>query len=116
MLLGGGILEGRRILGRKTLELMLANHLAPHLLPFEVGGGIRGGYGYGLGMRVLMDLGACQLPGSVGEYGWGGAATTYFWVDPVEELIGIVMAQFQPSGFHGVANDYRVAVYQAIAD
>jgi CubicO group peptidase (beta-lactamase class C family) len=116
MLLNQGELEGTRILGRKTLELMVANHLSPELLPFEIQDQYSPGYGYGLGFRVLMDLGQAQIPGSVGEYGWSGAAETYFWVDPQEALIGILMAQFQPSGFHPIAGDFRVAAYQAIVD
>jgi CubicO group peptidase (beta-lactamase class C family) len=93
---------------------MLANHLSPELLPYEVGGNGRPGYGYGLGVRVLMDLGQAQVPGSVGEFGWAGAASTYFWIDPAEELIGIQMAQFQPSQYHPIAADFRTAVYQAV--
>jgi CubicO group peptidase (beta-lactamase class C family) len=116
MLLNGGELEGRRILGRKTIELMVTNHLLTELMPYEIGGIYYLGYGYGLGMRTSLDVGQTQIPGSVGEYGWAGAASTYFWIDPKEELIGIQMAQFQPSGFHLIADDFRVAVYQAIVD
>jgi CubicO group peptidase (beta-lactamase class C family) len=116
MLLGGGALEGARILGRKTLQLMVVNHLGAGLLPYQVGGNSVPGYGYGLGMRVMMDLGQAQVAGSVGEFGWGGAATTNFWVDPAEDLVGIEMAQFQPSQYHPVAADFRTAVYQAIVD
>jgi CubicO group peptidase (beta-lactamase class C family) len=116
MLLNGGELEGERVLGRKTIELMVANHLLPDLLPYEIGGMYSPGYGYGLGMRVALDVGQTQIPGSVGEYGWGGAATTYFWIDPQEAFIGVQMAQFQPNGFHLIANDFRVAAYQAIVD
>jgi CubicO group peptidase (beta-lactamase class C family) len=116
MLLNKGRLGSTRILGRKTLELMLTNHLLPELLPYEIQDVYAPGYGYGLGFRVLMDLGQCQVPGSVGLYGWGGAASTHFWVDPQEELIGILMTQFQPSGFLPVEPDFRVAVYQAIDD
>jgi len=116
MLLNGGELDGNRILGRKTVELMTANHLLPGLMPYEIGGVYSPGYGYGLGMRVLMDVGQAQLPGSVGEFGWAGAASTYFWIDPQEQFIGVQMVQFQPSGFHLIANDFRVAAYQSIVD
>jgi CubicO group peptidase (beta-lactamase class C family) len=115
-LLNGGELEGARILSRKTLELMTANHLVPELLPYEIGRVYSCGYGYGLGFRVAMDLGQCQILGSQGEYGWGGAASTYFWVDPHEAFIGVQMAQFQPNGYHQIANAFRVAAYQAIVD
>jgi len=116
MLLNGGELDGARILGRKTLELMTANHLLTELLPFEIGGFPSPGYGYGLGVNVLLDVGQAQIPGSVGEYGWSGAATTHFWIDPREALIGVQMTQFQPNHFHPVANDFRVAAYQAIVE
>jgi CubicO group peptidase (beta-lactamase class C family) len=116
MLLGEGELDGVRLLSRKTVEVITTNHLSPNLLPYEVGGTYSPGYGYGLGFRVLMDLGQCQTLGSVGEFGWVGAATTYFWVDPLEELIGILMSQFQPEGFHPITLDFRVMAYQAIMD
>jgi CubicO group peptidase (beta-lactamase class C family) len=116
MLLNGGHLDGKRILGRKTVELMTSNHLAPELLPYELGGIYSPGFGYGLGFEVLMDVGQAETLGSVGAYGWGGAAATSFWIDPREELIGILMAQFQPSGYHLIAPDFRVAAYQAIVD
>jgi CubicO group peptidase (beta-lactamase class C family) len=116
MLLNKGELEGKHFLGRKTVELMTTNHLPPELMPYEVGGVHSPGYGYGLGVRVLMDVGQCQSVGSEGAYSWGGAATTSFWVDPKEELIGIQMAQFQPMGFHPIAEDFRVMAYQSIVD
>ena len=72
-------------------------------------------WGFGLGVQVLLDLGQLQMPGSVGEYGWGGAAGTEFWIDPREELIGIYMTQFQPVGLGSYA-DFRMAAYQAIID
>jgi CubicO group peptidase (beta-lactamase class C family) len=63
-----------------------------------------------------MDLGRSQTIGSVGEFYWSGAASTSFWIDPSEDLIGIQMAQFQPSGHHLVSDDFKVMAYQAIAD
>ena len=116
MVLNGGELEGSRILGRKTIELMTANHLAPELLPYEEGGIYKPGYGYGLGFGVLMDRGLSQTIGSAREFNWSGAATTSFWIDPVEALIGIQMAQFQPMAYHLIAEDFRVLAYQAIVD
>jgi CubicO group peptidase (beta-lactamase class C family) len=110
------VLGGKRFLSRKTLELMTANHLLPELLPYEIGGVTSCGYGYGLGFRVAMDIGQCQVVSTAGEYGWGGAASTYFWVDPQEAFIGVQMAQFQPNGYHQIAPDFRVAAYQAIVD
>jgi CubicO group peptidase (beta-lactamase class C family) len=116
MLLNKGELGGKRILSRKTVELMTTNHLAPDLLPFEIAGMYTPGYGYGLGLKVLMDVGQGQTMGSQGEYAWSGAADTSFWIDPQEELIGVQMAQFQPSGYHLIGADFRVAAYQSIVD
>jgi CubicO group peptidase (beta-lactamase class C family) len=65
---------------------------------------------------MITNLGQSQILGSAGAYGWSGAASTHFWVDPQEQLIGIQMAQFQPSGFHAIANDFCVAAYRAIVD
>lgn len=115
MLLNGGELNGRRILGRKTLEYMTTNHLAAKLLPYELGGIPSLGQGYGLGFRMMMDLGQSDTVGSVGEFGWGGAASTNFWVDPKEELIGILMSQYQPP-VHLMIPDFKVMAYQAIVD
>nr|VFK67219.1 MAG: CubicO group peptidase, beta-lactamase class C family [Candidatus Kentron sp. UNK]VFK72569.1 MAG: CubicO group peptidase, beta-lactamase class C family [Candidatus Kentron sp. UNK] len=114
MLLGHGALDGVRILGRKTAQLMHVNHLPGEMLPFEDMGIAFGGYGFGLGSRTLMDIGAAGIPGSVGEFGWGGAASTYYWVDPVEELVGVFMTQYQ--GMQEPDKDFRVLVYQAISD
>jgi CubicO group peptidase (beta-lactamase class C family) len=115
MLLNGGQLNGTRIIGRKTLELMHANHLPPELLPWQLLGRDNGGLGFGLGSRVMMDVAASAGPGSVGEYGWAGAAKTYYWVDPEEDLVGLFMAQYMT----GVAlpdRDMRSLTYQAIDD
>ncbi len=116
MLLAGGELDGVRILGRKTIELMTANALPQSMLPYEIGGLASPGWGYGLGMRVMMDLAAAQTPGSLGEYGWSGAAGTYFWIDPREQLIGIMMRQHMPNNFFQAVPDFRAATYQAIVD
>ena len=116
MLLSSGELDGVRILSRKTVELMTANQLKPELLPYEIGGVYSLGYGYGLGFDVLMDVGQCGTLGSRGEYGWGGAASTSFWIDPQEEFIGISMAQYMPNGYHLIGADFRVTAYQAIVD
>ena len=115
MLSSNGELDGTRILGRKTLELMHSNHLAPELLPFEIGGAPNPGFGFGLGSRVVMDVAQTGGPGSVGEYGWAGAAKTYYWVDPVEDLVGLLMTQYMVS-FDQPEMDLRALTYQAIID
>jgi CubicO group peptidase (beta-lactamase class C family) len=109
MLLNKGELDGERLLGRKTVELMTANHLPAGVHPFDDPAA-----GFGLGVSVLMDLGKSPVLGSVGNYGWGGAANTNFWVDPQEELVGILMLQFMPSDTHPVSPDFRNLVYQAL--
>jgi CubicO group peptidase (beta-lactamase class C family) len=114
MLLNGGTLDGTRILGRKTLELMHANHIPPALLPWDIAGIAYPGYGFGLGSRVLMDVGLSGMPGTVGEFGWAGAATTYYWVDPAESFAGVFMTQYQ--GLEEPQRDFRALAYQAIVD
>ena len=116
MLLNRGTLDGNRLLGPKTVELMTANHLTNDLIPIGVGPGALLGYGFGLGVSVLMDVPATSVPGSEGIYGWGGAATTQFWIDPKEEMLCIFMTQFMPSGYYPVAREFRVAAYQALVD
>ena len=116
MLLSNGTFEGQRLLSRKTVELMTCNHIVESLLPIPFEDGPKSGFGYGLGFGVLMDVGQPKALGSVGEFNWSGAATTSFWIDPREALIGIQMAQFQPSGFHLIAEDFKTMTYQAIVD
>ncbi len=116
MLLNGGELDGVRILGRKTVELMTTNHLAPELLPYESGGQHLPGMGYGLGVGVLMDPAQAQMLGSAGTYGWPGVAETNFRVDPREELVAIQMAQFMSGGIYPIAADFWTTVCQAIVD
>jgi len=111
MLLNKGTLDGERLLSRKTLELMTANHLPDGVHPFD-----DPTRGFGLGFGVRTWLAPSQIVGSVGSYGWGGAASTDFWVDPQEELIGLLMLQFMPSGHYPVSDDFRVQTYQAIVD
>ncbi len=115
MLLDGRAPDGRRIIGRKTLEVMHTNHMAPALLPITLGGVPMPGWGFGLGSRVAMDVGQLGVSASAGEFGWAGAAKTYYWVDPREELVAVLMTQFM-IGFDYPENDFRSLVYQAIDD
>jgi CubicO group peptidase (beta-lactamase class C family) len=111
MLLNHGEFEGVRLLGRKTVDLMTLDHLPAGIdcvgNPYE---------GFGLGVSVVRDLAKYQNLGSVGNYGWGGAANTNFWIDPKENLIGILMLQYMPSDTYPVVTDYRNLVYQALVD
>jgi CubicO group peptidase (beta-lactamase class C family) len=111
MMLQGGELEGKRLLGRKTVELMTANHTGE--LPIWLSGP---GYGFGLGYSVLRDRGAAGSMQSNGTFGWGGAFCTYFWVDPVEEVVGILMTQVRPYTHLGIREEFSVLANQAIVD
>jgi CubicO group peptidase (beta-lactamase class C family) len=115
MLANGGRLDGTRILGRKTLALMHANHVPAALLPLDVGGVPLPGYGFGLGSRLALDVAQTGAPGSVGEFGWAGAAKTHYWVDPQEEMVGLFMTQSMMS-FDLPELDLRTLAYQAIED
>jgi len=85
MLANGGELDGVRILGRKTVELMSTNHIGDRNIDLAVGPN----YGFGFGVCVRKGIGGSFMPGSPGTFGWGGAAGTWFFVDPVEELVGL---------------------------
>ena len=108
MLLNGGTLDGRRILSRKTVELMTDDHLGGK--PF------REGEGFGLGFSVVRDLGARGTAGSEGEYGWGGAYHSTYWVDPKEQLVVVYLTQLLPAGSLDDHGKLRALVYQAIVD
>ncbi len=115
MLLQRGELDGSRILAPKTVDLMHRNHLPTALLPFEIAGTPANGYGFGLGSRVLMSVSESAMPGSAGEFGWSGAADTYYWVDPQEELVGILMAQFMVS-FDAPEKEFQVLAYASVLE
>jgi CubicO group peptidase (beta-lactamase class C family) len=112
MLLNGGQLDGVRLVSRKTIEMMTANQIQRLPLWQDT----YRGYGFGLGFRVRENLGESLTLGSVGEYGWGGAFGTYFWVDPKEQMIGILMIQLNPYAHVNLRPEFQTAVTQAIAD
>ncbi len=122
MLLNEGELDGQRILGRKTIELMTENHLPDgrDIAKLNLGGQFSqvtyNGVGFGLGFSVTLDLARAQTVGSPGEYAWGGAASTAFWIDPAEELIVIFMTQFMPSGTFNFRGQLKSIIYPAILD
>jgi CubicO group peptidase (beta-lactamase class C family) len=111
MLLNQGELDGVRLLGRKTVEMMAQDHLPPGVdcfgNPHE---------GFGLGVSVIRNVAKSQMLGSAGNFGWGGAANTNFWIDPHEELLGILMLQYMPSDTYPVVADFRNLVYQALVN
>lgn len=114
MLLGGGRLGDVRLLSPKTVQLMTLNHLDDAKVP-TTGVGLGAGAGFGLGFRVVLDLARNQQLASVGTHGWGGLASTSFFVDPKERLIGIVMTQKLPTDLR-LWDEFETAVYQAIVE
>jgi CubicO group peptidase (beta-lactamase class C family) len=116
LVLNKGELDGVRLLGPRTVELMTTNHLPPALLPIRMGAEQMPGFGFGLGFSVMMDVAQSGMMGSVGLHGWGGWASTHFWVDPREQLIGILMLQYIPSGTYPITSEFRTLVYQALVD
>jgi len=109
MMLNGGELEGTRLISRKTVELMTANHLTARQ-PF------RPGQGFGLGFSIVENVGARGLPGSLGEFGWGGAYHSTYWVDPAEELVVVYLTQLIPAGGLNDHGRLRALIYQSIVD
>ena len=113
MLLNGGELDGVRILGRKTVELMAQNHLPPNIPSIAANG--PAATGYGLGVSVTLDTAALGRPGSVGAFGWGGAATTTFSVNPAEDMALVIMGQVMPND-GDLLQKVETLVYQALID
>ena len=119
MLLNGGELDGARLLGPKTIELMTMNHLpdGDDLSECALGSfseTANDGIGFGLGFAVLQDLPRTQNVGSIGEYYWGGAASTIFWIDPVEDMIVIFLTQFMPSGTFNFRGQIKQILYPGL--
>jgi CubicO group peptidase (beta-lactamase class C family) len=121
MLLGGGELEGIRLLGPRTVAYMASNHL-PGGADLEAFGRPLfaetpfGGVGFGLGFSVVQDPVAGKSPTSRGEFGWGGAASTAFWVDPVERLTVLFFTQLLPSSTYPIRPQLHQLVHQALVD
>ncbi len=110
MLLNGGELNGVRLLSPKSIELMTMNHLGDIPMGFN-----RQGAGFGLGFGLVLDPGQVGEVGSAGEYNWGGAAGTTFWVDPEEQLIGLFMVQSLPHRTR-LRSEFKVLTYQAVVE
>jgi CubicO group peptidase (beta-lactamase class C family) len=120
-LINGGDAGGVRLLGPKTLQLMTSNHLPggrelPEMSRSLFSEAAYNGIGFGLGFSVTRDPAKTLIPGSAGEYAWGGAATTSFWIDPAEELIAIFMTQVLPSSAYPIRRELRSMIYTAITD
>ncbi|HEY3776688.1 MAG TPA: serine hydrolase domain-containing protein [Rhizomicrobium sp.] len=121
MLLNGGAANGHRLLSARTLALMTLNHLPGGRELTEMSRAmfsepIYAGLGFGLGFAVVLDRAKTLTPGNVGEYFWGGSASTAFWIDPREELAVILMAQFIPSSTYPIRRQLRTLVYAAMED
>lgn len=121
MLLGRGQLDGTRILGRKTVEYATTNHLPDGQDLAAMGQAVFSetnydGIGFGLGFSVVLDPAAAQVITSPGEYAWGGAASTLFWIDPAEELTVIGLTQLMPSSAYPIRQELKPLVYGALVE
>jgi CubicO group peptidase (beta-lactamase class C family) len=121
MLRSGGELDGTRLLGSRTVRYMTRNHL-PGGADLEAFGRplfsetTFDGIGFGLGFSVTDDPVTNRVPGSVGEFAWGGAASTAFWVDPAEDLTVLFLTQLLPSSTHPIRSQLKALVHQALVD
>ncbi len=121
MLLHGGELEGVRLLSPRTVRYMARNHLPDGKLLNDIGQSTfseaaMAGTGFGLGFAVIEDAAALQNMASEGEFSWGGAASTAFWVDPVEEVCVVFMTQLLPSDTYPIRRQLRATVLQSLVD
>ena len=119
MLLNGGELDGARIVGRKTIELMTKNHLPGKsdlatMSQSLFSEAANAGTGFGLGFAVNMDVAKSMVPGSVGEYYWGGMFSTAFFVDPVERITMVFMTQMSPSNVYPIRRELKTMIYSAL--
>jgi CubicO group peptidase (beta-lactamase class C family) len=120
MLNNGGELDGVRILGPRTLNLMTINHLPGGkdlaTMAQNAGETQREGQGFGLGFAVLLDQAEAQIIGTPGEYYWGGAASTAFFVNPAEDLIMLFLTQLRPSSTYPIRRELRATIYSALVE
>jgi CubicO group peptidase (beta-lactamase class C family) len=119
MMLNKGELGGVRLLGRKTAELMTSNHLRADMAEMgqpRFSESSYYGIGFGLGFSIMLDPAKAQILGTPGEYAWGGAASTAFWIDPAEDMAVIMLTQLMPSSTYPIRRELRVLTYQAIVD
>ncbi len=118
-LLNRGELDGTRLLGRKTVALMTANHLNGDMAAMGMPRFSESSYegvGFGLGFSVTLDPARAQVTGTPGEYAWGGAASTAFWIDPVEDMAVVLLTQLTPSSTYPIRRELRVLSYAALVD
>ena len=118
-MLSKGELDGVRLLGRKTVELMTMNHLKGDMADMGMprfSESTYYGIGFGLGFSVMIDPAKAHILGTPGEYAWGGAASTAFWCDPQEDMAVVMLTQLMPSSTYPIRRELRVLTYQAIVD
>ena len=120
MLLRNGELDGARLLGRKTVAYMASNHLPGNCDLAAMGQPVFSetsyeGIGFGLGFSVVLDPATANVLDSPGAFAWGGAASTYFWIDPAEEVIVVFLTQLLPSSTYPIRRELKTLVYQALA-
>lgn len=117
MLLNRGEYNGVRLLGSRTIDLMTSNHISNEIMPCdEFFGPLLSGMGFGYGFAVLQDNTQANIIGSKGSYWWSGSGNTYFYIDPKEDLIIILMMQFVPNFYYPIFKQMRVLSYQAISE
>ena len=121
MVLNGGELDGLRLLSPTTINFMRQNHLVDGKSIKDLGISTfseerEDGTGFGLGFSVVTDSVATQAPTSLGTYSWGGAASTYFWIDPVEEIVAVFMTQLMPSSTFPMRPQLQTLVNAAILE
>jgi CubicO group peptidase (beta-lactamase class C family) len=121
MLANGGELDGARILGPRTVRWMASNHLPTGGDLTSMGQRVFSetnydGVGFGLGFSVTLDPVRAGVPGSAGDHGWGGAASTFFWIDPREELMGLLLTQLIPSSSYPIRGQLKTLAYAALTD
>ena len=119
MCLNGGVLDGTRLLGRKTVDLMTTNHLPGRADLASLSRSLfsetqNAGTGFGLGFAVIDDVARSMVPGSVGEYYWGGMFSTAFFVDPVERIHMVFMTQVSPSSLYPIRRELKTMIYAAL--
>ena len=121
MLLNKGELDGQRLLGKKTVEYMLRNHLPDNKDMAAMGQPTWSettyeGIGFGLGGAVVLDPVKAQTIASTGEYHWGGAASTFFWLDAQEDLYVVFLTQLMPSSAYPIRRELRARIYQTLTE